>query len=92
MEDGNGHHRAKGRVAEVQGPDSDLGRELEQETSSPGLPCSSLALLLASLAPSSSQASSLSKSLQSWVLHCCEVRRSLGGGWWETARRRLIGF
>lgn len=58
----------------------------------PPLPCSSLALLLASLAPSSSQASSLSKSLESRVLQCCEVRRSLGGGWWETARRRLIGF
>lgn len=58
----------------------------------PQLPCSSLALLLASLAPSSSQASRLSRSLESRVLRCCEVRRSLGGGWWETARRRLIGF
>lgn len=41
----------------------------------PQLPCSSLALLLASLAPSSSQASRLSRSLESRVLHCCEVRR-----------------
>lgn len=89
-------HRAKGRVAEVQGSDSDLGLELELDISSfpPThiLPCSSLALLLASLAPSSSQASSLSRSPQSRVLRGCEVRRSLGGGWWETARRRLIGF
>lgn len=80
-------HRAKGRVVGLQGPDSGLGPELDAHRLNP-----SLALLLASQAPSSSQASSLSRSLESRVLCCCEVRRSLGGGWWETARRRLIGF
>lgn len=60
-------HRAKGRVAGLQSPDAGLGLELGC-TVHPVSIRSPLALLLACLAPSSSQASSLSKSLESRVL------------------------